>query len=586
MSARSHVLYSTLLSDLSQYLDSSTLLSLEKGEAVDYWPGMGLKEFSSLRLASNFMKKFVTAKKPDADSNALKKFTSVNLQCGTYHLQLRDSLDELLVGELKSSIYKFLYPRQMPLVSSFNEILSRGNVGPGANVNAIGGDFYSKMYSSPLSCTSEGLYIAYRSYVTQHPLWFTAEETRSQTFGLANIVEGNRLRFVPKRTDISRVICVEPTLNMFFQLGLGNILTSRLKSFYSIDLSTQPHYNKEMARIGSFRSLEQNSGDDQFCTIDLESASDSIAVGMLKEFLPPRFLSWLLLLRSPTAELPNGERIAMNMVSTMGNGFTFPLQTMLFASVVSAAYRSLDIPLVLQESCGAIGRQTANFGVFGDDIVILAKAKYRVLRLLHLLGFKVNADKSFFEGPFRESCGGDFFQGHPVRPVFVKKLDTQQDLYSLINSLNDWSAYSNISLPNTVQYLLGRCRWQPVPVWENPDSGIRIPSSMLTQRSVSRNGSLLYARSISRPKQLVILEDRIRLPRRERRRIFNPSGLYISFLQGCIRRHRITIRNDSVRYSTKLGIAPNWDMCPAMPPIAGGVDWQRWNTAVYRNFNL
>ena len=421
MSARSHVLYSTLLSDLSQYLDSDTMHALCNGKPVDYWPGMELKEFASLRMATNFMKKFVNSKSPNADALALEKFTSVNQQCATYHLQLESSLDELLVGELKDTLYKFLYPRQMPLVSSFNEILSRGSVGPGASVNAIGGDYYSKMFSSPLSCTSEGLYIAYKSYVTQHPLWASAEEIRSNTHGLANVVEGNRLRFVPKRTDISRVICVEPTLNMFFQLGIGNILTSRLKSYFSIDLSTQPHYNKEMARVGSFRSQEQYSGDDQYCTIDLESASDSIALAMLEEFLPPRFLSWLKLFRSPTTELPNGERIEMKMVSTMGNGFTFPLQTMIFSSVVSAVYRSLDIPLVQQESCGVIGKQTANFGVFGDDIVILTKAKYRVLRLLHLLGFKVNTDKSFFEGPFRESCGGDFFSGSPRASSFRKK---------------------------------------------------------------------------------------------------------------------------------------------------------------------
>jgi hypothetical protein len=67
--------------------------------------------------------------------------------------------------------------------------------------------------------------------------------------GEVDIVEGNRLDFVPKNDDISRSICVEPTLNMFFQLGFADILNSRLKEFAGIDLENQQF------KIESWREL-------------------------------------------------------------------------------------------------------------------------------------------------------------------------------------------------------------------------------------------------------------------------------------------------------------------------------------------
>jgi hypothetical protein len=49
----------------------------------------------------------------------------------------------------------------------------------------------------------------------------------------------------------------------------------------------------------------------------------------------------------------------------------------------------------------------------------------------------VNEEKSFSKGPFRESCGSDYFEGHNVRPYFVRKSDdlTKPELCHLINGL-------------------------------------------------------------------------------------------------------------------------------------------------------
>jgi len=207
---------------------------------------------------------------------------------------------------------------------------------------------------------------------------------------------------------------------------------------------------------------------------------------MLKEVLPADFVYWLELLRSPLCRLPDGSDIELHMVSTMGNGFTFPLQTMLFSCCVAAVYEQLGIKLQLRSAtnfnsdAGTPVRYTANFAVWGDDIICSEKAVSRLFRLLSLLGFEVNADKSFFDknDPFRESCGYDYHKGEDVRAVYCRKLSTTASRFALINRLNRWSASQGIPLRRTVALLLGSVPVLPVPRRENDDAGVKVPLSM------------------------------------------------------------------------------------------------------------
>ena len=73
------------------------------------------------------------------------------------------------------------------------------------------------------------------------------------------------------------------------------------------------------------------------------------------------------------------------MVSSMGNGFTFELMSLILLGVTRF--------------------YSANSSVFGDDIIVPLDVAPEVVEAITGLGFLVNKRKSFFDGITRESCG-------------------------------------------------------------------------------------------------------------------------------------------------------------------------------------
>lgn len=559
-------------------------------------PDCTRSEFAVAKLVESFLKKFEDEIADTADAAALSKFLAVNDRCQEWTLKVESSWEEELVGTLRDEVYKFWnslqvvdgVSRRYPLVSSFGAILSEGRTGPGAALDANASDFFSKMFSSRLTTTKSYLLDAYKRHFVEWTDWSEAERLRDQSYG-ARIVEGNKLAFVPKTRDISRVTCTEPSLNMFYQLGLGAILSRRLSTVFKIE-ETQPYWNRQLAR--------QGSRNGRLATIDLSSASDSISLRMLRAILPSDFMSWLEMLRSPQCRLPDGTDIELHMVSTMGNGYTFQLETMLFACVVAAVYRQMGIPLICRGyvdwnpkvlESGTPRRVDSNFAVWGDDIICDSRAAARVCRLLSLLGFEVNADKSFIDpnDPFRESCGYDYLRGEDVRGVYVKTLKTVHSRFALINRLNRWSSSQGIPLRRTVRALLDTVPFFPVPRSDNDDAGVKVPLSYLRQRRLIRtdaNGSVIYHRFVPRTPSVRVEEETFKYPRSVRRKkLWNPSGLHIAFLGGYIRDGKIGVKVDVVPYRTRRGISCNWDALPSDLDRLSQGGWQHWASAVAAN---
>lgn len=560
MSHNSVALFGALVADLIHHANL---------DEVPAYPGKGISPMyvgatpsvvAARSLLTSAFKKLEDEVDRGADRKAIDLFLACNKQCTEWVDRSNTSHDEVLVGEFKKLVNDFWNPNGLPLVSSFGEIWSAADVGPGVGLMATGTDFYSKMFSSPLSTTSKGLALSYDDYVQTYPEWQNAELIRKTQYGEACIVQASKLSCVPKRRDISRTICVEPTLNMFGQLGFGNRLRERLKAFFGLDLEVQQDRNRELARRGSM--------DGSFSTIDLSSASDTISLKMLTAMLPRDFMSWLRLLRCGTTMLPDGSHVALDMVSTMGNGFTFPLQTMLFACAVGAAARARGKALV-----NSRGADLGTWGVYGDDIIVPMGFIYRrwarraewygdevardVNRLLFLLGFEVNASKSFSEGPFRESCGGDFYLGRDVRGVYFKSLRTMESRYVAINRLQKWSVKTGIPLPRAIAFLKRFVRDIPVPPWENDDAGVHTydPAS-LKLRCAHDEQSILYRRRVAVPECWVVGESSIDGGKGT---IYNVSGLFLSFLRGSIRNCKISIRSRGERrYRTVWAVAPHW----------------------------
>lgn len=537
--------------DLTELLELDLFSSGWDG-SNDFYPGMPVRQFAMTHLHKSLTKKYLPGTKlvnVEGDVAAMDLFTKVNESCRTWHLDTNrmDSLDEVIVGEVKSLIERFFYPAGQDFILSLNSIYAGLDVGPGANLGASETDWFSKFASSTLTTTDQGLYVLYRDAIRNDPKWIGMEHSRFAERGL-RVVTGSRLSFVPKTTKISRTICTEPILNMMFQKGIAKVLESRLRAYFGIDLSTQPIKNSALARVGS------QSGE--FGTIDLSSASDSISKSLCKEILPSRVFDLLMRCRCPSTVKPNGEVLELHMISSMGNAFTFPLQTLIFAAVVAAVYKAYGVKL--EKPSHALG----NFAVFGDDIIVQARCYNRVCKVLSLLGFSVNSDKSFNEGPFRESCGHDYFHGHDVRGVYIKHLRDANDCYSAINRLVRWSVEHGAVLENLISFLKSRCRFLPIPPDEMDDAGIKVPLSCVS-RLISHptiHGARMYrvSRLVGRRVNMLSTERKPRLDGW----IENPDGELLAFLRGSIRTGFISLRTNTRKAVIRKKYSSRWDYIP------------------------
>lgn len=204
-----------------------------------------------------------------------------------------------------------------------------------------------------------------------------------------------RLDFVPKTAKTDRSIAVEPVLNQMVQLGIGDVIARRLRRF-GIDIRDQ---------TANQRAALRGSRTGALATLDLSSASDTIAHGLVLELLP---IDWFLLLdqaRSAKIEY-KGFQFEQEKFCSMGNGFTFPLETLLFYAIAV--------------SCCSTSEEESEVLAYGDDLVVPTAVFPLLTEVLAALGFLVNTSKSFSSGPFRESCGCDYYSGIAIRPLYIK----------------------------------------------------------------------------------------------------------------------------------------------------------------------
>lgn len=246
-------------------------------------------------------------------------------------------------------------------------------------------------------------------------------------------VRGNRFTTVPKDALKDRGICIEPSINIFFQLGVGGVIRQRLRKV-GIDLDDGQSKHRRVACAAS------QTGD--LCTIDLSSASDTVSKNLVKHLLPDHWYQLLTTLRSPVTNI-DGRDCYLEKFSSMGNGFTFELETLIF----------LGLAVVATEYSGVKPLIGTNVLVYGDDILAPSAASRGLLAILQYCGFIPNKDKTYIDGNFRESCGGDFFNGVSVRPHYLKEYP------------HDPASW--ISLANGIRRLtsqLNRCSDQPFPL--------------------------------------------------------------------------------------------------------------------------
>lgn len=252
------------------------------------------------------------------------------------------------------------------------------------------------------------------------PFWWESAWGRSvaaeQLFNSPEVVRGNRFTSVPKDGLKRRGICIEPSMNVAWQLFIGKTLKTGLRSM-GIDLKHGKQIHMSMAKRGS--------RDGSTFTLDMSNASDMNAYTMVKLVTPKRWFDVLCSLRSPMTFV-NGKWHLLSKFSSMGNGFTFELETIIFASVVMTLAKLRGVEL----------KPGINFGVYGDDIIAPITLFQDVVAVLKFLGHTPNLKKTFSDGKFRESCGGDYFDGIAVRPHHVETIPAEPvEIISLCNGI-------------------------------------------------------------------------------------------------------------------------------------------------------
>lgn len=228
-----------------------------------------------------------------------------------------------------------------------------------------------------------------------------------------------RVVLVPKTLKSPRVIAVEPTCMQFVQQGLKRLLYELLESHPL----TRRRVNFKDQSLNQRAALAA-SVSGQSATIDLSEASDRVPLdlAMMMFDTHPDLKDAILACRSTRAQLPDGRIVPLRKFASMGSALCFPVEAMYFYSLaVKAVLEAENLPLTRK------GLQKASIGilVYGDDLIVPARHAEAVLGHLQQYNCKVNWNKTFTAGKFRESCGLDAYSGERVTPVYLRTLRPQ-----------------------------------------------------------------------------------------------------------------------------------------------------------------
>jgi len=433
-----------LLSEGLEALDSTIFNAVFLTERLSQLYVAALPDLDQVRIIQQFMalgSKFPFKGLDDkCKENALNRFWESEQQCANTNARFRivekqfdkTGYEYELINEVRRIISSVL-GQSVPI-----DIITQAELrfGPGSAVNTVPlkpeetTRFFKLRH--PLACNYES-----RSYlcalVSMHPAWIEASrfaydlppaiDLDSELAIIRNMVspsfESNKITFVPKNATMHRTIAIEPSGQVTLQMILGNFIRKQLKKA-GLDLDTQQN-NRALARLCKTLGL---------CTIDLAMASDTLATAIVKCLLPEAWFKLFDTFRSKRGECNSANEpfsVIYEKFSSMGNGFTFELESLIFWAIAKATIRL----------SGVQGIDSKNYvKVFGDDIIIPAIFNDQCCENLQFFGFGINVDKSFASGLFYESCGADFYDSQPVRPFFLRRdIRSLKDFHYVYNSL-------------------------------------------------------------------------------------------------------------------------------------------------------
>ena len=309
--------------------------------------------------------------------------------------------------------------------------------GPGATTRLTRSEsFAAYKYSGIPESTSGNAGLA-TCAIRMVPLWNQSVQMSAETHGmtgLVSVVPGNSIIAVPKNYKTDRTIAKEPCMNIYIQKGIGRAIRHRLDRV-GVDLDDQTK-NQRAALIGSVTG--------ELATVDLSMASDTLSYEVVSWLLPNDWWWALEQCRSPVGVLPSGEIVNYQKFSSMGNGYTFELESLIFWGIC-------------QQVCSANVNETdMSVCVYGDDLVVPSIHYDSLVERLAQAGFTPNMKKSFSSGPYRESCGKHYYLGSDITPYYVRKPVQELDrLFLTHNNVYRWGQRTGVHVTPLLEKLRG-----------------------------------------------------------------------------------------------------------------------------------
>lgn len=259
---------------------------------------------------------------------------------------------------------------------------------------------------------------------------------------------------VPKTLKGPRIIAIEPTCMQFVQQGIRAALYSAIES----SRLTGGHVNFTDQSVNQVHALD-GSRTGLLATIDLSDASDRVPRDLALSMFDsnPVLQEMIDACRSTHAKLPDGRVIGpLNKFASMGSALCFPIESMYFYAVcIVGLLRAQNLP----ETRRNVLNVSRDVYVYGDDIIVPSAYATTVMDTLQKYLCKVNINKTYWHGFFRESCGVDAFAGKQVTVTYVRELPpiNRRSVASLISWVETANQFLEAGYRSTAEHMFLTC---------------------------------------------------------------------------------------------------------------------------------
>lgn len=304
----------------------------------------------------------------------------------------------------------------------------------------------------------------------------------------------SKVTAVPKDARAPRLIAIEPAVMQYVQQAILANLTVKVRAnnnARNLICSDSQRFNQLLAKEGSLTG--------SLATLDLSEASDRVSSQHVRVLVEkhPHLLEVLDASRTRKADVPGHGVIRLAKFASMGSAVCFPFEALVFCTVV---FMGIEKSLNRHLTKADISRYFGSVRVYGDDIIVPKDHVYSVVELLEAFGFRVNRNKSFWNGKFRESCGKDYYDGVDVSVVRVRRFlpNDRTDVESVVSTVSLRNQLFHAGFVQAVEHLdrvLERIIPFPAVPWRKVkiDSPNQLPSPNGEENAVwpTRDGHLV-----------------------------------------------------------------------------------------------